>query len=157
MQSEHFSTKDKNPYVAPMLASLERGTDFSTNEYVREKSSVDLGRIPRRKSGFRLQVGDFIRITSEELPPLPTGRQGSNLSLKLVDPRGIEPRPRQCECRVIPFYYGPYYGPTSLSTGKMRMLPIFLKNKVFLGNRNPALRDSVIPPSAGKAGLNYRP
>lgn len=28
-------------------------------------------------------------------------------SLALVDPRRIELLPRQCECRVIPFYYGP--------------------------------------------------
>ena len=24
-----------------------------------------------------------------------------------MDPRGIEPLPRQCECRVMPLYYGP--------------------------------------------------
>ncbi len=25
----------------------------------------------------------------------------------MVDPGGIEPPPQQCECRVIPLYYGP--------------------------------------------------
>ena len=27
----------------------------------------------------------------------------------LVDPGGIEPPPQQCECRVIPLYYGPKF------------------------------------------------
>ena len=30
-----------------------------------------------------------------------------NVPIALVDPPGIEPGPRQCECRVMPFYYGP--------------------------------------------------
>lgn len=30
-----------------------------------------------------------------------------NVPIALVDPSGIEPEPRQCECRVMPFYYGP--------------------------------------------------
>ena len=44
------------------------------------------------------------------------------LKFVIVDPRGIEPLTRQCECRVIPLYYGP------IAT-KVKKLVFFKKNK----------------------------
>ena len=47
----------------------------------------------------------------ESLPVLSADRQAADMELhpvhKLVDPGRIELPPVQCECTVIPFYYGP--------------------------------------------------
>ena len=63
-----------------------------------------------------------------KLPPPPAGGQVGNPAKKLVDPPGIEPGPRQCECRVIPLYYGPL-GPQVFARGMVRMFPSRLRLK----------------------------
>src|SRR3989338_9988594 len=60
-----------------------------------------------------------------------------NPESKLVDPGRIELPPVQCECTVIPLYYGPIYRPTSLRTGRVRMFPICSRAKRLTTNRNP--------------------
>src|SRR3989344_3137032 len=57
---------------------------------------------------------------------------------KLVDPPGIEPGPRQCECRVMPLYYGPILRPQVCVRGAARMFPFCIKILRFLSTkRNP--------------------
>src|SRR3989344_5933806 len=65
---------------------------------------------------------------------LPQNRSASLIpnKFRLVDPGRIELPPRQCECRVMPLYYGPLQSPVGvrrielrLRAPEARVLPVY--------------------------------
>ena len=74
--------------------------------------------LPSKKSSLQKIFGSNLTLHAREARGVPQNQwfsllaakenhSESNLVSELVDLRGVEPRTRQCECRVIPLYYRP--------------------------------------------------